>query len=549
MSATPGLVDDDLFGPQPDSKGEFTTPAEGAKFMALLGIPQTPLNGKIPFLKDWPNKATTDFGQIDEWYAEYKCNFGSVMKAEPGGYYAMETDSANPRQDFKKATSSDLSARLSIKSGPSRAHWYYKHDSESLASLTNIGQTATDGFSLRVENEQCVSPGSIHPERKTQYATLRNSGFPSPATPEEINWWKSKKTQTQIKKAEELAGERLLIKHGHMYPAIMAQAGKLWENGFPPDKIPDMLVDWTLENCEGPIDEAKVRSYAKGSNWKQGVPAESLILIGGKVAGSAPDQPSSLTIAETEEERIARIEATIDTTRVTRPVFPHWIMEGCSIYRNLAEPVSRASGKQDVMIFMPAFIGMMNYAAGRVAIEGEDVCLNQHLGLVSPAGDYHKSSSCAVAFDYLAKGEFLTFSKLNPGGKIIQIQGGSPEGMGKTLFRANAKRAIVFYDELSKVVGKASIQSSCLGSDFLTWAESGLFENYVKSTSDSYSFLPKTYWFNWIWCTTEKGFDRQWGMLTEKESGLADRVCIVLSDDGIGSESSLKGHSSLLRFR
>jgi putative DNA primase/helicase len=194
-----------------------------------------------------------------------------------------------------------------------------------------------------------------------------------------------------------------------------------------------------------------------------------------------------------EDEKIARIEARIDRTVSVRPVFPHWVLEGTSIYRNLAHPVAQTSGKHATMVFMPAFIGLMNYAAGKVSVQNENVILVQHLGMVSPAGDYHKSSSCAVAFDYLSKAELLTFSKLNPGGKIIQIQGGSSEGIGKVLFRANAKHAIVFYDELSKVCAKASIQNSALASDILTWAESGPFENTIKATSDTFSFAPNSY--------------------------------------------------------
>ena len=40
--------------PQPDSNGEFATPADGAIWMAVTyGVPQTPLRGKRPFLDAW----------------------------------------------------------------------------------------------------------------------------------------------------------------------------------------------------------------------------------------------------------------------------------------------------------------------------------------------------------------------------------------------------------------------------------------------------------------------------------------------------------------
>jgi len=285
MSTAHSFVEDDFFGPTPDANGEFATPAEGAKFMALMGIPQTPLHGKDPFLKDFPNRASTDFEQIDAWYAQHNCNFGSVMKAEVGGFFAMETDSNIPCEQFKQETGSDLTARLVVKSGPDRAHWYYRHDEESLNSLSNIGQTAADGFSLRSKNLQCVSPGSIHPERKTQYAILKNLSSPTPASNTEINWWKSKRAQ---KKKDEVARDSNgLIPHGLIHDVLVSQTGKLVAMNLSQKGIEEALLDFAHNNCAPPLDEARILQVARStSNWAKGNPLEDIVLVGGKLAGS-----------------------------------------------------------------------------------------------------------------------------------------------------------------------------------------------------------------------------------------------------------------------
>ena len=230
---------DYMFGtdnPQPNANGQFSTPAEGAKFMASFGLPQTPLQGKRPFLKEWQDKASTDPAQIDAWYAQYNCNFGSVAKATLDGFYVLEADSVEVRKTFKKDTGSDFTSRLVIQSGVGRGHRWYRHTAESLA-LSNIGQTDAAGFSLRLNNEQCVSPGSIHPERKTQYLVLGTASAPEPASAQEISWLRTKKVQAneKSKKAETRSGERVLIRHGAMYPALISQAGKLWNSGFSPE--------------------------------------------------------------------------------------------------------------------------------------------------------------------------------------------------------------------------------------------------------------------------------------------------------------------------
>jgi len=78
---------------------------------------------------------------------------------------------------------------------------------------------------------------------------------PTVASCQEIAWFRTKKSQAQeIKKAQvDENGKRVLIRHGAMYDALISQAGKLWNSGFSPDKIPDMLVDWAEQNCEQPI--------------------------------------------------------------------------------------------------------------------------------------------------------------------------------------------------------------------------------------------------------------------------------------------------------
>src|SRR5437588_4445019 len=58
-----GTVDTGV--PQPDAKGEFASPVDGALWMAMTwGIPQTPLRGKAPFLPEWQKRASADSEQI-----------------------------------------------------------------------------------------------------------------------------------------------------------------------------------------------------------------------------------------------------------------------------------------------------------------------------------------------------------------------------------------------------------------------------------------------------------------------------------------------------
>jgi hypothetical protein len=93
--------------------------------------------------------------------------------------------------------------------------------------------------------------------------------------------------------------ERILIKHGEMYRHLIAQAGKLWREGYPPEEIPDMLVAWAHSNCQEPIDEAKVRQYAAGNDWKNGDGLQPQVTLGGQQPGLPREkqQPTTQTQA------------------------------------------------------------------------------------------------------------------------------------------------------------------------------------------------------------------------------------------------------------
>ncbi len=228
--ATPGI-------PQPDEHGEFPTPLDGALWMAITwAIPQTPLRGKAPFLPEWQKRASTDPEQISRWYEEFDCNFGSV--ALPGGVFIFEVDSPDVLKRYSNFTSG-----LVIQSGPGRGHRYYKQ----VPGVENIGQNATihNDFSLRVDNEQCVSPGSVHPERKTQYRVKVSTGLVEP-TSAEIAFWNSERQQ---RTPATVTGPK--IPYGSHDTELTRIGGKLRQDGLEENAIADALIEVCEKRCEG----------------------------------------------------------------------------------------------------------------------------------------------------------------------------------------------------------------------------------------------------------------------------------------------------------
>jgi hypothetical protein len=111
------------------------------------------------------------------------------------------------------------------------------------------------------------------------------------------------------------------------------------------------------------------------------------------------------------------------------------------------------------------------------------------------------------------------------------MQTGSSEGFGLAMAGINGKHAILFNDELGKLVAKAGIENSSLPHDLLSWYESNDFGNTVKSKKDSFAFEANTYTFGWQWCTTTRGFNRHWPKIAGAVSGMEDRMFFVVSPE------------------
>ncbi len=173
--------------PQPDNDGQFSSPADGAKWMAAYGIPQTPLNGKIAFLPGWQNNGSVDPEvTIDGLVNIPLATDGSIAKSAPNGCFIVEVDHPDVRTRIK-STGIDFTSQLVIESSPGKEHRYYLESADSLTRLSNIAQTSQNQLSVRVSDQYCVSAGSIHPVTGRQYKVVSHGPLTA-ITPEEISY-------------------------------------------------------------------------------------------------------------------------------------------------------------------------------------------------------------------------------------------------------------------------------------------------------------------------------------------------------------------------
>jgi hypothetical protein len=263
----------------PDANGEFPTPFDGALWMASFGIPQTPLRPgtKDAFLPNFPALATTDPATIRKWAADYPgCNFGSV--SIEGRTFSFEVDSTDVNERFTNQGGT-FTSKLIIQSSPNKGHRYYL----SVDGLANIQQAFSKhgDFSLRVKNQYCVSPGSMHPATKQQYRVFFHdlaNGL-TPPKEQEIAFWNSERLDPkELKKEIPRDLKTGLVSHGHIHGFMLSEAGKLRHLGYDLDIIEPALLQTVHKNCQPPIADDLVRKMAHSiCKYKAGTPMDVIL--------------------------------------------------------------------------------------------------------------------------------------------------------------------------------------------------------------------------------------------------------------------------------
>jgi hypothetical protein len=237
--------------PQPNSSGEFSSPTDGAIYMAAVHSKrQTPLTGKAAFLPNWQDSASVDPVQIRAWAAQYPgCNFGSI--ADDG--LIFETDSPEVRERFN----GQFSQTLTIQSSESKGHRYYLPSED----VEHIAQNATThgDFSLRKHNAYCVSPGSIHPTTGRQYRVAINAPMVVPA-PEEIAFWKSERTEK--KNAVAVTADQP-IPEGQRNSTITSILGKARQAAGANYDVLMALARQHNERCSRPLPDSELETIAR----------------------------------------------------------------------------------------------------------------------------------------------------------------------------------------------------------------------------------------------------------------------------------------------
>lgn len=234
-----------------------TSQPEAVLQLAAMGLRVHPLlkRNKVPIVKQWQTKATTDEVQIRKWHAiNIDCNWGVATGVE-SGVFVIDID---PKAGGDKSWAKLIKVHGAVDTptvitGTGGRHIYFKYPSKLI--VRNSASKVGKGIDVRGDNGQVVVPFSIHPNG-TAYQWEKNK------SPFDLPFAKAPKWLIDILKQNSdipdagTIGDKML--KGTRNDAIYSQALSLAERGTDRDFTIATMKQWCKTTGETDITDDEI---------------------------------------------------------------------------------------------------------------------------------------------------------------------------------------------------------------------------------------------------------------------------------------------------
>jgi hypothetical protein len=411
---------------------------------------------------------SNELAQIRTWgTAEPNANVCVYAEQVEGGMLFLDKDGAIAlRPKYEQETGKKFPKTLLVQSSVvadgnggtiTKGHWYFLQTPRTLAlgkegGKTNITEKETGGmFSLRVHNQYVTGIGSIHPNTGLPYKIAENNPV-LPMPDELLDWLLTQAVKPAISGAVAINGERQLIKHGQIHPALVSQASKMMNAGVFGQPLIDAMTQWAEENCQQPLDLAEIK--------KQTLDCESRYAekIKAKKNGD-------ILFAAQPEPQPAHVEVIDGETPKPIPVFSKNDMSELVLDGRLGEICQRRMlGSFPIAYAWPSLIaaaGVLVPSAQTVPASGGGMTLtipdsltSSFTGLVGPV---HTGKSQSILWSNRIIGL--------PEGYYSDVKAGSSESLLRKLNTMQSKGVLresilIDLDEWAHLFSKAGIENS-----------------------------------------------------------------------------------------
>lgn len=231
-----------------------------AKIFASNEWPVFPLHGKKPIIKDWPNQATTDIDQIDEWFGNGSPSNIGILTGSKSGIFILDVDKKNSGIESLNSLEKEhgpLPETLVAQTGGGGYHYYFNYPEGGIKNSTGkIGP----GLDIRGQGGYVVAPPSCHENGNTyQWENEGPDNTPIADAPK----WLLKLVEKPKNQEESKVAYHEKYYEGSRNSSLTSYAGKLKHKGLNQKEISILLLQENQEKCVPPLNKIEVLKIAE----------------------------------------------------------------------------------------------------------------------------------------------------------------------------------------------------------------------------------------------------------------------------------------------
>jgi len=235
---------------------------EAALQYAAMGWKVIPVNGKAPFFKGWPEKASDDPITINNWWSEHpKSNLG-VVTGKRSGIFILDVDYKHGGIEALEALVNEYGAlpkTLVAETPGGGFHYIFKYPQGGIGNDTG---DLPLGLDVRGDGGQFV----VHPSVHESGNTYEWQDFVEPHEVEiaEAPEWllsliRGKSKNGTGQKIKWVAGEDTPIPEGQRDCTLFSMARSCFMQGFDKEKVYTLVSFENRERCKPPLEEKDIR--------------------------------------------------------------------------------------------------------------------------------------------------------------------------------------------------------------------------------------------------------------------------------------------------
>lgn len=213
--------------------------------------------GKIPALKDWVNKATSDYEQLKQWFAEQH-NIG-IATGKGSGFWVLDIDGEEGRESLRDLEQAygELPETLTQITGSGGYHYLFTYDKR----ISTGTPRKIPGIDIRTDGNQIVVFPSIHPNGNRYEWELNDAKQFVPA-PE----WLIAELTKNNKDKKQSAAITEKIAPGERNHKLYRAACKYLDQGITGNILTVLMQEINKEYCEPMVNKEEVARIVESAS-------------------------------------------------------------------------------------------------------------------------------------------------------------------------------------------------------------------------------------------------------------------------------------------